>query len=546
MQHSAQPFDDLVAKRLVAKAQESLAPRKELPIGEGSLTSIQLPGPPATTTDFVKIEKNLASLGFFTPSSKRLGDTKAKTISFTKVIDGKKVEAKATIAPAALYGLPITADQDKYLAFQKFVTDIHQREGRVENPIGFTSAALLRLLGRYRDSGKNYKEIEEWLKVMTSTTIVSEGVVYLAGKKVWAKDIFHVFDRAVLFGRELEPGGEVADKNYVWLSEWQLENINNNHLLPIELETYRKLRNHIAKALVPLLQIWLYASREAGSFEKRYGDLCQFLNIRQYRKLSDIQRKFGPSLDELKAYGYLADWRVERTSDRKDHKIIFFHGEKFHRDRRLRLVKNNPESRLEPASRSEQGPADGEHDDPRLAGLVARGVTEDKARRVLAAVSADQPVLEQLEWGDAQIEQTPGKIRNPAGFYVSLIRDNVSVPETFETTRKREERAAAAEAWRAEKAARERLQDAYRRYQEQEVEKHLAGLSPTELEQLLASARAELLDEHKNLRHLMGDEQLQRLARAKLASAVAKEFPFQSFAAFCEQQKSGEVPTLNG
>jgi hypothetical protein len=30
--------------------------------------------------------------------------------------------------------------------------------------------------------------------------------------------------------------GRVADKNYVWFSEWQLQNINSNHLLPIDLE----------------------------------------------------------------------------------------------------------------------------------------------------------------------------------------------------------------------------------------------------------------------------------------------------------------------
>ena len=54
----------------------------------------------------------------------------------------------------------------------------------------------------------------------------------------------------------------LADANYIWLSEWQLENINQNFLLPIDLETYRKLKNHIAKALAPLIQIWLYASQK--------------------------------------------------------------------------------------------------------------------------------------------------------------------------------------------------------------------------------------------------------------------------------------------
>jgi hypothetical protein len=84
------------------------------------------------------------------------------------------------------------------------------------------------------------KEVNEWLDVMSATTIISEGVVYLAGRRKWARDRFHVFERAVSYGKELEPG-RVADKNFVWLHEWQIENINNNHLLPLDLEAYRQL-----------------------------------------------------------------------------------------------------------------------------------------------------------------------------------------------------------------------------------------------------------------------------------------------------------------
>lgn len=293
-------------------------------------TKATLPAP-----DFVKVEKNLNSLGFFTPSSKASRGAKAKTITFTRMIDGKKVEAKVTIAPAALYGLPVTSDQDKYLALQKIITDIKQAQGNVSNPIGFTSAEILRLLG-HADSGKNFHDVHEWMKRMTSTTIISEGAVYLAGRKKWARDIFHVFDRSVAVGEELEDGS-VSDRHYVWLSNWQLENINTNHLLPIDFEAYKKLKSHIGKALVPMLQVWLFASVEKGSCEKRYDELCQYLNISQYQHLSKIKEKLGPALEELKSHSYISKWKIEPTSDKTSFKIIFFHGEKFHRDRQQRL-----------------------------------------------------------------------------------------------------------------------------------------------------------------------------------------------------------------
>ncbi len=273
-------------------------------------------------------EKNLASLGFFTPSNKRVRTQKSKTVTFTKTIDGNRVQARAIIVPGAIYGLPTTADQDKYLALQKIVTDYKKRHGEVRNPINFSSAELLALLRQNRRSGKNYELVNEWLNVMATTTIISEGVVYLAGRKVWARDRFRVFERMVTFGSDMSNGNR-AEKNCVWFSDWQLENINNNYLLPVDLENYLRLKNHIAKALVPHLQIWLYASRDAGLFEKRYEELCQVLNLCPYFQPSKIKEKLCPSLNELVVNGYISSWSLDLTSDRTRYKILFRHGEKF-------------------------------------------------------------------------------------------------------------------------------------------------------------------------------------------------------------------------
>jgi hypothetical protein len=54
--------------------------------------------------------------------------------------------------------------------------------------------------------------------------------------------------------------GSIAERHHVWLSDWQLQNINSRHLLPIDLDVYQRLRTHTARALVLHLQIWLYAS----------------------------------------------------------------------------------------------------------------------------------------------------------------------------------------------------------------------------------------------------------------------------------------------
>jgi hypothetical protein len=355
MEKSFSPLEDLIASRLIrvgniskreasnlSKATRKKRPQTELfqeeqksaredtAAVEAAMEAIALSGESELTEpDFVRMEKNIAGFGFFTPSSKRIKNV-PKVIKFSHTIDGNRVEAQVKISGNVEYGMPITADQDKYLAFQKIIERVKKENGTVSNPVTFQTSELLALLDISKN-GNRYKEVEEWLDVMNTTYIKSEGAVWLNGKKRYASDSFVIFQRVRRVGQELDDGN-VAEKNYVWLSDWYLENLNAHYLLPIEFETYRKLKNNIAKALIPLLQIWLYASRDTGVFEKRYSEICQILNIREYQYKSKITEKLAPSFNELIAQGYLRAWEVERTSDGKDFKIVFRHGHKFYAD----------------------------------------------------------------------------------------------------------------------------------------------------------------------------------------------------------------------
>ena len=279
-------------------------------------------------------KRNLNTLGFFTPAKHKGDKVREKVVLVRRELNGKTFEAQATILPSAKYGLPTTADLDKYLAFHKLLEQVRNRVGEITNPVGFTSTHLLTVLG-IKDAGNNYQDIHDWLQRMTLTGINSKGMVYMARRRTWVSDTFHVFDRVVTMGSML-PDGAVADQNYVWLSDWQLENINSNYLLPIDLETYRKLRNQIAKILVPLLQVWLYASRAEGRFEKRYAELCEILDVVRQKHLSLIRRQLDPSLAELTYHGYLASWAIQPTVDGREYKLVAVHGHKFYRDQRIR------------------------------------------------------------------------------------------------------------------------------------------------------------------------------------------------------------------
>ena len=533
--------------------EEGLNTTKEDRLEGESGTALEAPAETLPSTEFVKVEKNLASLGFFTPSSKRLRNAQEKSFTITTVADGQRLELKGTIIPSAKYGLPITADQDKWIALCKILTDIIRKEGRVTNPVSFTSADILRLLQKHRHSGKNYREVEEWLDVLFSTTIFSEGVVYLAGEKRRVKDRYRVFERAVSFGKELSDG-KVADKNYVWFSDWQIQNINNNHLLPIDLEAYRELKNYIAKALVPLLQIWLYATRREGVYEKRYDDLCQFLNIQQYRYESLIKRTLGPSLDELKQFGYLADWQIERTSDGENYKIVFYHGEKFHRDRRARessklnangtlttISERDRHSRsLPPADhrvdgRSTVSPAPTHFDPLLVSEITRRGISEKKAHQLLANLKPGQnkQLARQLEHAEHLIAQSQSPITNPAGFIIRLIEYNTPVPDGFETKAERTERAERerkAGERRAAEETRQELEWEYDEYRDTVTDRYITEQA-TEFEAL------------KNAKWKEDRERFtfttESMARMSARLEIQKQLTFLTFEEFLEHKKRG-------
>ncbi len=476
-----------------------------------------------TIRRFIRIEKNLTTLGFFTPSQGR-GQlvNRPKTIRIRRELPGGKIiEAEASIIPSVEYGLPSTADQDKYLAFQQLVQERRRQSGGVlENPVPFSTYELCQRVG-IAPSGRSYLEITEWLERMVSTTIRSRGTVYLAQRKTYVKDTFHVFDRVVAAGQEQEDG-TVAEQNYVWLSGWQIENLNAGYQIPLDFESYRKLRTHIAKALVPLLQIWLYPTRAQGRFEKRYGDVCELLSLRVQKSPSLVQRQLGPALDELTTHGYLSNWSVAKMADGDDFKISLYHGPKFHSD--LRLVARAT-GELEAGMVTEVSP-------DLMEALVRRGITERQARKLLEGIPADQPVLEQLEWADGIIQS--GRIENPAGFIHAVIRNNERVPETFESEARREAQVQLASrdvADHGQKMAEERLYD---EYIQQSVAVAVGELyAPEEYEAAIRRLEPEVRKQYPNI----PPSTVNDLCKARLRAEIRSSLPLMTLGEFLSQRQ---------
>src|SRR6266571_4336221 len=182
------------------------------------------------SVDLVRVEKSLHSLGFFASTANR--EISRTIVQIFRRPDGQRIHAKAVIEGIPSLGLPTTADRDKYMAFMKFALDQREVQGQLTNPIRFTGADMIKLL-RLRKGGFHYDEINDWCKRMVATTIMSESSIFMADRKQFATDTFHVFDRVVLVGEELHDGTR-SESYQVYLSQWQLTNLNQGYLLPLD------------------------------------------------------------------------------------------------------------------------------------------------------------------------------------------------------------------------------------------------------------------------------------------------------------------------
>lgn len=419
----------------------------------------------------VNFEKNLATLGYFTPASKTLRRSTEKTVTVVTTIDGRRHEASVTIMAAPKYGLPGTADQDTYFALLNFATEQRKATGTVQNPISFSAADVFKMQGKV-NSGKNYAELNDQLMRLSATTIESRGAVFLARGRKYARNSFHLLERVALIGSEID--GQITERISVWLSQWQLENLNANYFFAVDYDIYRLFTNPIAKGLIPFLHIWLFASRSARVFEKRYDEICDSLKITRYQHVSKVREKLGPALDELVKHEYLSDWRVERTADTRGLKIVFIHGARFRPDQETAaLVTDTPP----------------EASSPLLQALLDRGVTERKARDLLAKLPPGQDVARQLEYFDQQVTARPAVFRNPAGFYVHVVENNLPVPASFKTSLQLEGQAELERAKALERQAANSARTAYDRYCLRTAEDHFAALPDAERLRLIETAK---------------------------------------------------------
>lgn len=252
---------------------------------------------------------------------KKSDDQGVIELKMTVERENQKLEIFWGVYSHPYFGIPGPFDKKVFDAIQEIIEELPRP---IQNPIPIGSLySLCKRMGIYKDSGKNYKMIEDSLRRLTLISIDSKETFYDKGKKSWIRDTFHLYDRIVWAGEEL-PDGTIADTNYIFLNSKYLDNINNGYVKPIDYKFYRELRSNISKRLYELLGVKFYPIFQRNLNIKfiryLYDTLCDLIPIKKHKYLSLIRQQFENAILELQEKGF-----IEKCEIKKENSKVFLY-----------------------------------------------------------------------------------------------------------------------------------------------------------------------------------------------------------------------------
>jgi len=272
----------------------------------------------------------------------------------------------------------------------------------------------------------------------------------------------------------------------------------------------------------------------------RYSEYCKRAPQLRYDTFDQVKKQMYKVHRPHLKLGYMLKLHYEQTTDEQgsvDWWMVFTPGPRAFNEyatftgKKLRppaagqmSAGNSPRRR----PRQKSLPLQPAVDHPQLEALTSRGVTEAQARKILAQLPANFPVLDSLDWGDYQISQQPGKFTNPPGFYISLLQGRITPPATFETSTARKARQQAELAQEqaiVEQQARIKAEeDAARR----QADEQLAALPPEAHQALLDQAKAEMFKDHPFMAKQKDANAIHEGAiRARMRAMIANGWQFE-------------------
>ena len=396
-----------------------------------------------------------------------------------------------------------------------------------------------------QDTGPNIANLKSAF-LQNASAFINAKIRYKTktGREKWAEMGYSRY--SVVFTGEALPDGTQADAVHIVLNPPYRDLLNHAETRPLDYDYLKKLPPG-PQRFYELLSFQIYGAI-AGSRARAkmlYSDYCKYAPQVRYGDFDHVKKQMYKLHVTHRAAGYITKIDYQQTTDsegKADWEMFYTPGPKAFTEYQSFTNRQLPRLRtLQPlTSRAGQDkPIQTSliltHGDPELlTELTKRGITEAKARELLASVQSGQEVMDQLEYVDSLVaNDRRGKLENPPGLYVMYIRDNTGPPANFCSSRKAKLYKEANQVKNADRARRARQEIDYADYREAEIQKFAEALDVEEYNKLFAARRAVLLPMFRSMTSQHLDDVAHRALHRELETSA--RVPLLSFEEFCER-----------
>lgn len=345
------------------------------------------------------------------------------------------------------------SDKATFMAVESFITREFLSKHREVPPwLQIPSyRLLLRHRGQLTPSEWDIEDLKESLIRIKATTFISDRTWKSkrldpeSGHPVteWEVGAVSLYDEVCLRGEERPDGTRVLRGVTIVLGRKYRANLNANHVIPLDYDLWRELRNPVARRLLELLSVKFYGMLHGGGhvLTLDYGDLCDRLPLQPQRYRSDAKQSLRRAHAELLNRAFLAggpEWQWDRDARRIQYRpgrrFLEFHGHQI------------------PLALDEQGR--GEAPTSTLAQeLTRRGVNQAIAAR-LVRTFPEPHIRRHLDIYDQRTGTNAGPpIGKPGAWLRSQIEQDWSPHDGYRTPEQRAQAKAREDARQAQEAA---------------------------------------------------------------------------------------------
>jgi hypothetical protein len=468
-----------------------------------------------------------------------------------------QVELSWRVSPSRDYGEP------RQLAYKIDTLIVNRRIDKEGRPLPLMIALgsirqICRELGI--NEGKASNDVKRAI-LQNSSTFISAKLTYKGNDGTIRKLDTNFARYSVIFTGEKLPDGSAADGVYIIPTEPYREVLNNAPVRPLNYEYLRELPP-TQQRFYEIVSYRIYAALKHRQQEAKmaYSEYCTYSAQERYFDRARVQKQMYKVHRPHLASGYLESLRYEETTDNEgkpDWLIFYVPGRKaraeYHsfsnagclpeavveagtgpegdtRPRTGIAKRRGTRSRQQTLQFDATGNGEGESTDI-LSELTRRGIGAGKAEELLAGTNPEL-VIDQLEWGDHQIQAAQGTIRNPSGFYIHLLQEKITPPESFMTSRRCKAIELARETHNRELALRYEREEAWRSANNAAIDRHIAQhLRPEDFERLIEE-QGQKLRENRWSEKLPAST-LREIALNHVRQAIAHQLRLPTLEEYC-------------